>query len=72
MPLAALIALASPDELAEAKRIAFPKKGTLALVIAKQMNPFIVLTEAQEQELRGVSDKTLKGYKDDNMLPPIA
>lgn len=43
----------------------------VALLIAKAVNPHLILTQEEEALLRGVTPKTLSGYWRDKLWPRI-
>ena len=55
------------------KKLAMQRLGftdeKIALLLVKAINPHEVLTEEEEATLRGITAKTLRGFKQDKMLP---
>jgi hypothetical protein len=72
-PLAALLSVASAEVFRDAlSRAGATDPDVLKILLAKTLNPHIVLSEGEEAKLRGIKkSETLAGYKKEKWLPEI-
>jgi hypothetical protein len=72
-PLAALLSVSSAEVFGAAlARAGAEDPEVLKILLAKVLNPHIVLSEGEEAKLRGIKkSETLAGYKKEKWLPQI-
>jgi hypothetical protein len=69
-PFELLLSLATPEMLSEAIEMAgLDKKEVITILLARHLNPLMVLEEQQEWKVRGLHKDTLREWKQDGLLP---